>query len=84
MLKASLVLYIVSLYTKLIEELKDQVPNNLTFAIGYFEGQKYSKVSTSLARATPVREKRGLVIVLYTSHSNGMQLALAHQFPTSP
>ncbi|SMN02472.1 hypothetical protein SPONN_1129 [uncultured Candidatus Thioglobus sp.] len=36
---------VVSLYTKLIEELKDQVPNNLTFAVGYFEGQKHSKVS---------------------------------------
>ncbi len=36
---------VVSLYTKLIDELKDQVPNNLTFAIGYFEGQKHSKVS---------------------------------------
>lgn len=36
---------VISLYTKLIEEFKDQVPNNLTFAIGYLEGQKHSKVS---------------------------------------
>ena len=36
---------IISLYTKLIEELKEQVPNNLTSSIGYFEGQKHSKVS---------------------------------------
>ncbi len=42
-----------------------------------------STVFRSLARATPVLEQKGLVIVLYTSRSNGMQLALA-QFPTSP
>ncbi len=40
-------------------------------------------MAISLAHATPVLEKRGLVIVLYTSRSNGRQLALA-QFPTSP
>jgi hypothetical protein len=36
---------VISLYTKLIEALKDDVPNNLTFSVGYFEGQKHSKVS---------------------------------------
>ena len=33
------------MYTKLIEEMKENVPNNLTFSIGYFEGQKHSKIS---------------------------------------
>ena len=36
---------VMNLYTKLIKEFREQVPNNLTFAVGYLEGQKHSKVS---------------------------------------
>ena len=32
------------LRAKLIEELKEQVPNSMTFNVGYFEGRKHSKM----------------------------------------
>ena len=35
---------VITLCAKLIEELKEQVPNSVTFNVGYFEGQQHSKV----------------------------------------
>lgn len=35
---------VIALRTKLVEQLKDQVPDSLTFNIGYFEGHQHSKV----------------------------------------
>ena len=34
---------VISLRAKLVEEFKEQVPNSLTFNVGYFEGQQHSK-----------------------------------------
>lgn len=35
---------VIALRTKLIEEFKEMVPTTLTFNVGYFEGQKHSKM----------------------------------------
>ena len=35
---------VISLRAKLIEELKEQVPNSVSFNVGYFEGQQHCKV----------------------------------------
>ena len=35
---------IISLHTKIIEEFKDQVPDSVTFNVGYYEGQQHAKV----------------------------------------
>ena len=33
-----------NLRLKLIDELEEQVPDSLSFPVGYFEGQKHSKI----------------------------------------
>lgn len=35
---------VITLRAKLIEELKDHIPDSLTFKVGYFEGPKHSKM----------------------------------------
>lgn len=35
----------IALRAKLIEEFKEQVPDSLSFSVGYFEGQAHSKLS---------------------------------------
>ena len=35
---------VLSLHIKLIEEFKDQVPDSVTFGVGYYEGQQHSKI----------------------------------------
>ena len=35
---------VVVLHAKLIEKLGDQVPNTITFDVGYFEGSQHSKI----------------------------------------
>ena len=35
---------VVGIRAKLIERFKDQVPNSISFDVGYFEGQQHSKV----------------------------------------
>ena len=34
---------VIDLHAKLIEELKEQVPNSVTFNVAYFEGQQHPK-----------------------------------------
>lgn len=34
----------MALHVKLIEEFKEQVPDSVTFEVGYYEGQKHAKV----------------------------------------
>ena len=36
---------VVMLHAKLIEEFKEQVPNSVTFNIGYYEGQRHAKMA---------------------------------------
>ncbi len=35
---------VVTLHAKLKEEFKEQVPNSVTFNVGYFEGQRHAKI----------------------------------------
>ena len=35
---------VISVHATLIEELKEQVPDTVTFKVGYFEGQQHSKM----------------------------------------
>lgn len=35
---------VINLHTKLIEEFKENVPSNINFAVGYYEGQRHAKI----------------------------------------
>ena len=35
---------VTALRAKLVEEFKDDVPNTMTFKVGYYEGPKHSKM----------------------------------------
>ena len=39
-----------ALRMKLVEEFQDLVPDNLSFSVGYFEGQSYSKILWLMSR----------------------------------
>ena len=62
----------IALRTKLFEELKEQVPDSLTFNVGYFEGQRHSKmslVSNDDLRAMYVTYPRGPITLWCDSRS---------------
>lgn len=48
---------------KLVQELKEQVPNSFTFNIGYFEGQRHAKIACSWGR--PARKYASDEITLW-------------------